>query len=239
MEILNKSEQNIVQDIVTSYNNNEVICIKDIIRKIYNGYIHCMYSGNPALAIPLKDSEYINDKTFFVVVQSSLFVYKLFKSGLILLDNSIKREGCNDYSNRSNYKCFLFKNVCGEDGLGSFVCSRWNLPIIPTTDLIELVKDKFRTPDQKRFECQKRLTYLSIFVAIAIGVLSPILTKCVSKKGEQENLEHIENAIKELKTVSIDSIGVIPKDTINVKIIQPNVKPLPISNPSKKTKQKN
>lgn len=238
MEILNKSEQNIARDIVTCYDDNGVICIKDIIHKIYNGYIHCMCLGSPALAIPLKDSECINDKTFFVVVQSSLFVYKLFKSGLILLDNSIRREGCNDYSNRSDYKCFLFNNVCGEGELGTFVCSKWNLPIIPTTDLMELVKDKFRTPEQKRFECQKYLTYLSIFVAIAIGVLSPILTKYVSEKGEQKNLERIENVIKGHKTVSIDSICVMPKNTSNVKVIQSNVNSSPSFNPLKKPELK-
>ena len=128
-------------------------------------------------------------------------------------------------SRRCGY--FSFQEVCGDEKLGRFICDNWSLFIIPTTDLIELVKDKFRTPDQKRFECQKYLTYLSIFVAIAIGVLSPFFTECISKKGEQENLERIETAIKEHKTVSIDSICVMPKDTFNVKVIQPKVMSVP------------
>lgn len=39
-------------------------------------------------------------------------------------------------------------------------------------DLIELVKNDFKTEEQRRFIKQQRLTWFSIFVAIAIGVCS-------------------------------------------------------------------
>ena len=225
MEITIKSHQNIVRTIVEKYNNGESISIKKIIHTISIGYIHTIHKSFPALCT--KKPTTVIQKDFFVVVQYCLFIHSLYRAGLITIDKSHKNEPCNDYSNKGDYEYFSFQEVCGDEKLGRFVCDNWSLSIIPTTDLIELVKDKFKTPEQKRFECQKYPTYLSIFVAIAIGVLSPIFTECISKKGEQENLERIETAIKEHKTVSIDSICVMPKDTFNVKVIQPKVMSAP------------
>lgn len=180
MEITINSHQSIVRTIVEKYNNGETISIKEIIHTISTEYIHTIYKTFPALCA--KRPTNITQKDFFVVVQYCLFVHSLYEAGLIIIDKSHNNEPCNDYSNKGDYAYFSFQEVCGDEKLGRFVCDNWSLSIIPTTDLIELAKDKFRTPEQKRFECQKCLTYLSIFVAIVIGVLSPIFTKCISKK---------------------------------------------------------
>lgn len=231
MEITNKSQQKIAEDIVRQFNNNKATCIKDIIHNISKEFIHVIYNGQYALST-LKSSQ-IKQNDFFVVVQYCLFILLLYKKGLIIIDKSIKNEPCNDYSKKEDYDHFSFNETCGDDDLGNFVCNNWNLPIIPTTDLKELVNDEFKTSEQKRFECQRCLTYLSIIVAIIIGVLSPILTKCISEKSEQEKIRLILTAIEEHKTVSIDSIGRILTDTFNVKIIQPQSKNIEVNKSSK------
>ena len=225
MEITINSHQSIVRTIVEKYNNGETISIKEIIHTISTEYIHTIHKSFPALCA--KKTTNVTQKDFFVVVQYCLFVHSLYRAGLIIIDKSHKNEPCNDYSNEGDYEYFSFQEVCGDERLGRFVCDNWSLSIIPTTDLIELVKDEFRTSEQKRFECQKCLTYLSIFVAIAIGVLSPIFTKCISKKDEQVKIERIVTAIKEQKTVTIDSVKALPTDTFNVNVIKPKAKPTP------------
>ena len=233
MEITIDSHQNIVRTIVNKYNNGETISIKDIIHIISTEYIHTIHNRFPALCA--KNPTNVKQKDFFVVVQYCLFVHSLYKNGLIIIDKSVKNEPCNDYSNKGDYEYFSFHEVCGDEKLGRFVCDNWSLSIIPTTDLIELVKDEFRTPEQKRFECQKRLTYLSILAAIGIGIASPFISQCISEDDEQEKIEHIVNAIKEHKTVSIDSVKTLPADTFDVNIIQPKAKPAskPLQTPLK------
>lgn len=197
-------------------------------------------------------------KRFFIVIQHCLFLLLLYKNGLIIIDKSVKNEPCNEYSNKGDYEYYSFNEVCGDDDLGSFVCYNWSLPIIPTTDLIELVKNKFKTPEQRRFEeelqiaketleetrntltetkkslntSQKALkvSKRSFWIALAtlLGtIIFGVWQKCSQQEIDSEQINSVVSAIKEHKTVTIDSIKTLPNDTFNVNIIQPKAKPAP------------
>ena len=95
-----------------------------------------------------------------------------------------------------------------------------------TNSLIDFAKD-FKTIEQRRSDEQICTAWMGIIVAICIGISTPFITQCISEDDEQEKLEHIVNAIKEQKTVTIDSVKALSADTFNVNIIQPKVKPAP------------
>lgn len=239
MEITLKSQQKIAQNIVDKFNNGDYVCIKDIIHNTSIEFIHTIHKHSYALCA--EKPTQIKQKDFFIVIQHCLFLLLLYKNGLIIIDKSVKNEPCNEYSNKGDYEYYSFNEVCGDDDLGSFVCYNWSLPIIPTTDLIELVKNKFKTPEQRRFEeqleeakdstCWSRIAAILAFFTLAITFFQT----CCDKQNNSEQLNSIITAIKEQKTVTVDSIKVLPADTFDVKIIQPKAKPAlkPQQNPLK------
>lgn len=77
-----------------------------------------------------------------------------------------------------------------------------------TNTLRDFVKNKFRAPEQKRFEKQKCLTWISILTAILIGILSPIISQCLQKKQDKEilkHIEHIDNTIIQIKSLETNN----------------------------------
>ena len=231
MEITLKSQQKIAQNIVDKFNNGDYVCIKDIIHNTSIEFIHTIHKHSYALCA--EKPTQIKQKDFFIVIQHCLFLLLLYKNGLIIIDKSVKNEPCNAYSNKGDYEYYSFNEVCGDDDLGSFVCYNWSLPIIPTTDLIELVKNKFKTPEQRRFEKQlkeaKKSTCWSRVATIG-AIATLLLTLCqtyCSDKNDSEQINSVISAIKEHKTVTINRVKTLPNDTFNVNIIQPKAKPAP------------
>lgn len=227
MEITIKSQQNIVRIIVEKYNSGNPISIKDIVHTISPKYIHTIYKTYPALCAE-KPAD-ISQRDFFVVVQYCLFVHSLYRAGLIIIDKSHKNEPCNDYSNKDDYDFFSFQEVCGDEKLGRFICDNWSLSIIPTTDLIELVDKDFKTKEQLRHEeqlseaknstCWSRVASIIAFITL----IFTLCQTCCDKQNGSEQINRIVSFIKEHKTVSIDSVKVLPNDTFNVNVIQSKV----------------
>lgn len=112
-----------------------------------------------------------------------------------------------------------------------------------TNSLVDFAKD-FKTVEQRRFEeelktaketleetkntlkiTQKAFigTLLTLLATIGIGIWQ----KCSQQEIDTEQINSITTAIKEHKTVTIDSIKILPADTFNVNIIQPKAKPAP------------
>lgn len=233
MEITLDSQQNIARTIVGRYNNGEYLCIKNIAYEISEEFIHTIYNSFPALCA--KKPTNAKQRDFFIVIQNCLFVYSLYRHGLILIDKSIKNEACNDYSSKGEYEYFSFKEVCGDENLGRFVCDNWSLPIIPTTDLINLVRDEFKTLEHKRVEeqleeakkstCWSRKAAIIALVSLVITTVGGFVQRQNEQKIDHTQIESITTVIKEHKTVTIDSIQNMPTDTFNVKIVQPKLKP--------------
>ncbi len=211
MEITIQSQQTIAQTIVGAYNNGEPISIKNLVHNTSNEFIHGIYKGSYALYVETPTE--IGQRDFFIVIQHCLFLHSLYKRGLIILDKSqISKKG-NDYTSNEQYKPFSFKDTCGDDDLGHFVYSSWSHSIIPTTDLIELVKDGFRTIEQKRYEGQNRMAWWGVFVAIGIGILSIWGQIFIPTTICDKQLLRIEQAINAVApdnstTQNIDSINV-------------------------------
>ena len=77
-----------------------------------------------------------------------------------------------------------------------------------SNSLLDYVNHGFKTVEQKRFEKQECLTWISILTAILIGILSPIISQCLQKKQDKEilkHIEHIDNTIIQIKSLETNN----------------------------------
>jgi hypothetical protein len=97
-----------------------------------------------------------------------------------------------------------------------------NAIIYPLPRLIDYVENGYKTIEQRRFEWQKKLTWISIFVAIAIGVLSPIITLCLSNRVEQNFDNNLKGAEKVVESdSSTQTVHFVQFDTLDIKVLAP------------------
>lgn len=97
-----------------------------------------------------------------------------------------------------------------------------NAIIYPLPRLIDYVEHDFKTIEQRRFEKQTRLTWISILVALAIGILSPFISHYISNRNESITPAPTVDTVPVIK--SADSIQVIPAiqfDTLDIKVLAP------------------
>lgn len=114
--------------------------------------------------------------------------------------------------------------------------------IYPLPLLVDFVENDFKTLEQRQFDeelqtaketlketkntlkaTQKAfiVTLLTLLATVGIGVWQKY-----SQQGiDSEQINSVVSAIKEHKTVTIDSVKTLPNDTFNVNIIQPKAKP--------------
>lgn len=124
------------------------------------------------------------------------------------------------------WKTFHTDFACDLDKYGMAI-------IYPLPLLIDFVENNYKTIEHRRFEEQlkeaKKSTCWSRVAAIG-AIATLLLTLCqtyCSDKNDSEQINSVVSAIKEHKTVTIDSVKALPADTFNVNIIQPKVKPAP------------
>lgn len=104
-----------------------------------------------------------------------------------------------------------------------------NCRIIPSAQLIDIRNNNFKTIEQRRFEKQlkeaKRSTCWSRVASIIafITLIFTLCQTCCDKQNGSKQINRIVSVIKEHKTVSIDSVKVLPNDTFNVNVIQSKV----------------
>lgn len=146
--------------------------------------------------------------------------------------------------------------------MGSKVFELMYAVIYPLPLLDDLVKNKFKDLELRRFQSEQdynRKNYNAalkalkqskcsiIISAIAVGLSALAITvpivyeACFSDNVTTFDAKEIVSAIKEQKTVTVDSIKVLPADTFDVNIIQPKAKPAlkPQQNPLKQPIPKN
>lgn len=97
-----------------------------------------------------------------------------------------------------------------------------NAIIYPLPRLIDYVEHDFKTIEQRRFEKQTRLTWISILVALAIGILSPFISHYISNRNESITPASTVDTVSVIKPVdSIQAIPAIQFDTLDIKVLAP------------------
>lgn len=97
-----------------------------------------------------------------------------------------------------------------------------NAIIYPLPRLIDYVEHDFKTIEQRRFEKQTLLTWISILVALAIGILSPFISHYISNRNESITPASTVDTVSVIKPVdSIQAIPAIQFDTLDIKVLAP------------------
>lgn len=97
-----------------------------------------------------------------------------------------------------------------------------NAIIYPLPRLIDYVEHDFKTIEQRRFEKQTRITWISILVALAIGILSPFISHYISNRNESITPASTVDTVPVIKPVdSIQAIPAIQFDTLDIKVLTP------------------
>lgn len=91
-----------------------------------------------------------------------------------------------------------------------------NAIIYPLPRLEDFVKNDFKTVEQRRFDKQTCLTWISIAAAFFIGIISPFISNILSDK----NTESKETDIEQLKTIDIVESSISPQIDSNVSVVE-------------------
>lgn len=256
------TEQAVLKRMVSYRKNNniEALRLRNLLDEIVPNYVliwekkspeHC---ENIDLYLPTNDKE-IGLSSFYEMADFLLFIEEIKELGLISVRNydikthtkaifSTNKYYCENpfVSNESILTKRTHKRVNSSNGFHSYrsqlqltqlLNSYCDAVILPRPLLLDLDKNDYTTIEERRFNKQLIRTNISIIIAAFAIIIPCIINKCFSDTVKLDNIEVLTSAITKDKTVSIDSIGVIPKDTLKVKVILPNVKLTPISNPSK------
>lgn len=99
-----------------------------------------------------------------------------------------------------------------------------NAIIYPLPRLIDYVEHNFKTIEQRRFEKQKCLTWISILVAVVIGILSPWISHRLSNEAYQNTPKVVVDSLQEVKPEILEQpTPVIQFDTLDVKVLAPRI----------------
>lgn len=170
---------------------------------------------------------------FTDILQIINLLQKLEKENLIILsnrDNSTrypnfeKDEEINvSYININNYK------------IEEYIKENYYSQIIPTTTLIDIAENDFKTVEQRRFEKQLKVaddtlvetkrtliktrhTFYATIAALIVSIISGFYQSCSQQEIDSEQINTIISAIKEQKSISIDKFPDIIPDTLNVRV---------------------
>lgn len=236
MRSITEEEQKVIKKLIEWQSNGQSIKLGEVLLKLYPiEYIKPSDKEGDFYRHALEISYDYNNTSSSKILEAINIIDLLIKKDYLIAkefyaDNIIgeKKTVCglpkmNHISNKTRYVETTLMNYYSYD-----LWNMLNSYYYVTNSLIDFAKD-FKTVEQRRFDEQNCSTWIGIVTAIVIGIMSPILSKCISEKGEQEKIEQIVNAINKQKTVTIDSVKVFPKDTFNVKVIHPKVKTMPKS----------
>lgn len=177
----------------------------------------------------LSDTDNFAVQDRFLKIKRSDFIYKLSllkwldDSGYIILvdDNSSNIFETGQITDYDRQRWSDNGQICYEEAIKSkFIfetLSRYhNCRIIPSAKLIDIVNNKFKTIEQRRFETQTRLTWISIAVAFFIGIISPFISNSLSN----ENRESKETSVEQLKKTDIVESSTTLQIDSNLSIVE-------------------
>lgn len=170
---------------------------------------------------------------FTDILQVINLLQRLEKENLIILSNRDKSarypnfekdEEINvSYININNYK------------IEEYIKENYYSQIIPTTTLIDIAENDFKTVEQRRYEKQLKVaddtlvetkrtliktrhTFYATIAALIVSIISGFYQSCSQQEIDSEQINTINSAIKEQKSISIDKFPDIIPDTLNVRV---------------------
>ena len=172
---------------------------------------------------------------FTDILQVINLLQKLEKENLIILSN---RDNSTLYPNfdKDEENNVSYINI-NNHKIEEYIKENYYAQIIPTTTLIDIAENDFKTVEHRRYEGQldeaKNSTFWSrvaAIVAVLAFILSVILglfQTCSQQEIDSEQINTIISAIKEQKSISIDKFPDILPDTLNVKVTDtPETQPI-------------
>lgn len=261
-------EQAILRRMVSYRNDNniEALRLRNLLDEIVPNYVLIWEKNSPEhcekidLYLPTNDKE-VGLSSFYEIADFLLFIEEIKELGLISVRNydiktytkaifSTDKYYCENpfMSNDSILTKRVHKRVNRSNGyypyrsqlqLTKLLNSYCDAVILPRPLLLDLEKNDFMTIEARRFEKQLKRTNISIVIAALAIIIPCIVNKCFSDSVKLDNIEALTSAITKDKTVSIDNIGAMQRDTFKMEVIQPNVELSPTFNPSKKPALKN
>lgn len=170
---------------------------------------------------------------FTDILQVINLLQKLEKENLIILSN---RDNSARYPNfdkdeKNNVSYININNYKIEE----YIKENYYSQIIPTTTLIDIAENDFKTVEQRRFEKQLKVaddtlvetkrtliktrhTFYATIAALIVSIISGFYQSCSQQEIDSEQINTIISAIKEQKSISIDKFPDIIPDTLNVRV---------------------
>ncbi len=274
MEYNNELCRNLIRAIVDTYKENYEKCSKSSTRVSCIGIDFKELFSSEKLDIQI--GERYNDFVFRVQGQQinshskilrkrvikALNISELVFSDLLLIINLLQKfenENLIVFSNRlkSNvFPNFDFDNDNGNNisyfninnhKIEEYIKENYYSQIIPTTTLIDIAENEFKTVEQRRFEKQLKVaddtlvetkrtliktrhTFYATIAALIVSIISGFYQSCSQQEIDSEQINTIISAIKEHKSISINKFPNIIPDTLNVKVTDaPDKQPINLS----------
>ena len=170
---------------------------------------------------------------FTDILQIINLLQKLEKENLIILSNRDKLERYPNFDkDEENNVSYISINNCK---IEEYIKENYYSQIIPTTTLIDIAENEFRTVEQRRFEKQlivanetlaetkKTLaktnqSFIVALVTVLVSIVFGFYQSCSQQEIDSEQINTIISAIKEEKSISIDKFPDIIPDTLNVRV---------------------
>lgn len=170
---------------------------------------------------------------FTDILQIINLLQKLEKENLIILSNRDKLERYPNFDkDEENNVSYISINNCK---IEEYIKENYYSQIIPTTTLIDIAENEFRTVEQRRFEKQlivanetlaetkKTLaktnqSFIVALVTVLVSIVFGFYQSCSQQEIDSEQINTIISAIKEQKSISIDKFPDIIPDTLNVRV---------------------
>lgn len=170
---------------------------------------------------------------FTDILQIINLLQKLEKENLIILSNRDKPERYPNFDkDEENNVSYISINNCK---IEEYIKENYYSQIIPTTTLIDIAENEFRTVEQRRFEKQlivanetlaetkKTLaktnqSFIVALVTVLVSIVFGFYQSCSQQEIDSEQINTIISAIKEQKSISIDKFPDIIPDTLNIRV---------------------
>ena len=148
---------------------------------------HTAYHGNNGFIIQTRVLQIIN------------FLQKLSIEGLIMFAEPDLMDKYPQFKGIAFEETGTMIYPIHNKSLNSFIKQIYYSHIFPTETLISFKNKGFITVENERFKSSKSTSYIAIFVAVLIAVLSPqLMTQCSHTTIEQKQIDSIINVIKQV-----------------------------------------
>lgn len=141
------------------------------------------------------------------LLQAILFLKQLEDNNLIIVINNFSNDALHNFDDEEGY--FIFVN---DRKIEKYIKYFLYSDIIPTSSLIDIYKNEFKTEDERRYKRQVFISWIAIFVSALIGLSSIIISICNDTKMDKKQYNEI---IDEMKHINKNIFGILYGKTEN------------------------